>query len=150
MTTNKQKAIVIDIDGVLLDSFIILKEINSQKLTGDLMWDYFHKNCNSPRVQFIQNIYPLLNCLVPSVYIILSTSRSEKCRTGTEERLKAEKFPYDKIYMRGIQDDRPSTEIKKEHIKQIKEDFDIIAFIDDDLGNCLMAKEEGILALRNV
>ena len=30
------------------------------------------------------------------------------------------------------------------------ESYDIIAFIDDDLANCEMAKELGILALRKV
>ena len=38
---QKSKAIVIDIDGVILDSNLILKEIYDLKLKGDTMWSYF-------------------------------------------------------------------------------------------------------------
>jgi hypothetical protein len=147
---GKEKAIVIDIDGVLLDSDPILKEIYNLKLRGDAMWDYFHAHCNGPRVSFLKGIYPLLNSLKGSVYIVLSTSRNECCRADTKARLHTEGFPYDLLYMRKEDDYRPSPEVKKDHLNKVLQKFDIIAFIDDDLANCQMAKEEGIFSLRKV
>ena len=43
-----------------------------------------------------------------------------------------------------------ASEVKREHLIEIMKEFDIIAFIDDDLQNCEMAKELGILSLRRV
>lgn len=43
-----------------------------------------------------------------------------------------------------------ATEIKHEHLEEIVSEFDIVAFIDDDLDNCEMAKKLGIMALRRV
>ena len=147
---SKEKAIVLDIDGVILDSSMILKEIYNLKLRGDEMWAYFHANCNGPRVSFKENVYPLLNSLKASVRIILSTSRNECCKKETKERLHNEGFPYDMLYMRKSDDERPSPEVKKDHLKLITQRFEVIAFIDDDLSNCQMAEQEGILALRKV
>ena len=147
---QKNKAIVIDIDGVILDSEIILKEIYDLNLKDDPMWKYFHANCNSSRVTFLSNIFPLLSNIDSSISIVLSTARNECCREGTEERLHKEGIVFTKLYMRPSADYRLSSEIKKEHIEDIQKDFDIIAFIDDDLSNCKMAKDKGILALRRV
>ena len=147
---DKEKAIVLDIDGVILDSAIILKEIYNLELRGDDMWSYFHEHCNSSRVSLIKNIYPLLDSFKAHIYVILSTARNDKCRKSTEERLHDEGFPYDFLYMRKDGDYRPSTEVKRDHLRQISQKFDIIAFIDDDLSNCQMAEEEGIFALRKV
>lgn len=147
---TKEKAIILDIDGVLLDSAVILREIYDLKLNGDEMWAYFHEHCNGPKVSSMKNICPLLSSIDRSVRIILSTARNDKCRKSTEERLHKEGFSYDGLYMRANGDYRPSPEVKKDHLRLISQEFDIIAFIDDDLTNCQMAKEEGIFALRKV
>ena len=150
MNTRKEKAIVLDIDGVILDSTVILKEIYNLGLRGDEMWTYFHENCNSSRVPFMKSICPLIENFKAHVYIILSTARNDKCRKSTEERLNSEGFPYDYLYMRKDGDYRPSSEVKRDHLKTISQKFDVIAFVDDDLSNCQMAQSEGILALRKI
>lgn len=147
---QKSKAIVIDIDGVILDSDLILKEIYDLKLRGDAMWSHFHSNCNGNRVTFLSNITSLLSSLDSSVTVVLSTSRNECCREETEKRLHKEGLSYSELYMRPVNDCRPSSEVKREHLKDIQESYDVIAFIDDDLSNCQMAKDEGLLALRRV
>lgn len=147
----KDKAVVIDIDGVLLDSYPILEEMTHLKLTGNDKWEYFHKHCNGPKVTFIGNaIFSLLNVLKSSVYVILSTSRNELCREDTEARLKEENFPYDLLYMRKEGDYRLSPEVKEDHLNEILKTFDVVAFIDDDLGNCEMVNRKGILSLRKI
>jgi predicted secreted acid phosphatase len=145
-----KEAIILDIDGVILDTRVILKEILEKKLHGDEMWDYFYQNCNSSRILLMKNIIPFLDCLDPSVCVILSTARNEKCRKETAEKLNKEGIAYDILYMRKNGDLRPSSEVKKDHIKLIKKEFEIVAFIDDDLSNCKMAEAEGLLALRKV
>ena len=146
----KERAIVLDIDGVILDSEIILQEIYDLKLKGDDMWEYFQKNCNSSRVTSISSVYPLIASFGNSTHVILSTARNDKCRQETERKLKDENFPYEFLYMRKDGDYRSSAEVKRDHLKDIARKFDIIAFIDDDLSNCEMAKGEGIFALRKV
>ena len=91
---QKSKAIVIDIDGVILDSDLILKEIYDLKLKGDAMWSHIHSNCNGDRVTFLSNITSLLSSLDSSVAVVLSTSRNECCREGTEKRLHEEGYDY--------------------------------------------------------
>lgn len=147
---TKEKAIVVDVDGVLLDSYVILKEIFDLGLKGDDMWPYFHEHCNSDRVTFIKDMFPVISSLSNDVNIILSTARNETCRKATEEKLKRSGLTYHSMYMREENDGRHSSEVKRDHLTAIAEDFDIIAFIDDDLGNCQMAKELGILSLRKV
>lgn len=147
---TQKKAIVVDVDGVFLDSYIILEEIFDLKLKGDDMWSYFHKHCNSDRVTFIKDMALVLKNLNKEIAIILSTARNECCRRDTEEKLKSNNLTYHSLYMRGSEDRRPSNEVKRDHLIAIGKEFDIIAFVDDDLSNCQMAKEMGILALRKV
>ena len=52
--------------------------------------------------------------------------------------------------MRKDGDLRPSDRVKKEHLQDIMEHYDVTLFIDDDLSTCEMAKELGVLALRRV
>ena len=54
------------------------------------------------------------------------------------------------LYMRKDGDYRSSQEVKKDHLIEISKNYDIIAFIDDELSNCQAASNEGILALRKV
>ena len=149
--TGRPRAIVIDIDGVVMNSDKIFQDIYNLKLKGNDMWEYFYKNCNDSRkVPIVQNILPLLSSLDPAVYVILSTARNELCRMDTERRLHEENFLFDFLYMRNSEDYRPSPEVKADHLDIIKKHFDIICFIDDDLSNCEMAKSMGVLSLRKI
>ena len=56
----KEKAVVIDIDGVILDSSFILKEIHEKGLKGEEKWDYYYNNCNSDRVHVIDSAWEFL------------------------------------------------------------------------------------------
>lgn len=145
---TKRNAIVLDIDGVLLDNTQTFKDILRLQLTGDEMWDYFYNNCNGFHVPLIQETMTFLNFVSKKVHIILSTARNEKCRALTEARLRCDFVPFKKLYMRANKDFRPSAEIKKEHLQDIMKDYNIIAFIDDDPSNCEMAKALGIFTLK--
>lgn len=148
----KSKVIVCDIDGVCLESEFILREIFELGLKGDDKWDYFYKNCNNDMVQEMSGIKTLLELawVTPFWTVILSTARNEKCREATEEKLRRCGIPFFRLYMRKENDYRDAAEVKREHLQEIVSEFDIVAFIDDDLDNCEMAKKLGIMALRRV
>jgi len=146
----KRKVIVCDIDGMVLNTQFILDEIHELGLKGEDEWEYFCKNCNSDRVQLMPRIKEYLSGLHSEVGRFFMTARNEKCVEETAKKLESFKIRVDRLYMRIQNDLRPACEIKREHLLQIMEEFDIIAFIDDNLQNCEMAKELGILALRRV
>ena len=147
---NKQKAIVLDVDGVCLQTDFILQEIFEQKLKGDAKWDYFYKECNSDRVKLMPNIIPFIRSFPDNVVTIISTARSERCRRGTAKKLWQYKIGFEEMYMRELEDYRPAEEVKREHLQKIMENYEVICFVDDSLENCEMAKDMGILALRVV
>lgn len=166
----KRKCIVIDIDGCLLDSSHIMQKAEDLDLYGDLKWDYFYNHCNNVEVipetkRFLDTIdsgyyvtkeniidgFDSYTCCDRQKYVmIISTARNEKCREATEDKLFVEHIGYDKMYMRADNDFRPAYMVKKDHLIEIMVDYDIVAFIDDDIDNCKMAKELGILSLRVV
>lgn len=149
----KNKAIVLDIDGVILNSDFILQEIHELGLKGDEMWEYFHANCNSDRVELMQGIKEFIRAIRygdEEISIIISTARSEKVRPQTAKKLTKYRIFFDEMYMRDINDLSPAACVKREHLERIMKDYDIIAFIDDDLTNCKMAKDFGILSLKRI
>lgn len=146
----KPKAIVCDIDGVLLDTNHIMQETEDLELYGDLKWDYFYNHCND--VEVITEAKEFILKCAETFEVLLSTARNEKCKKTTLNKLQKEGlfFLNCDIYMRKDGDLRPSCEVKREHLLKIMEEFNIIAFIDDDIDNCKMAKDLGILVLRKV
>ena len=145
----KQKAIVLDIDGVIFDSTFLLQEIYDRALKGDEMWEYYYANCNSDRVEVKPQIYSILNGFKDHAFFI-STSRNERCREETESKLnKSGIFP-DKIYMRSEGDLRIAPELKQQHLQEIMKEYEILLFIDDEVANCRMASNLGIFTMRVV
>lgn len=151
---NKEmrKAIVLDLDGVILRTEPIFKEILMQDLTGDAKWDYFCANCNREDIEVIEGFKEFYKVLINALplAIIISTARNEKCRQSTVEKLLKEHIIFDHLYMRKDGDYRSSAEVKEEHLKEIMESYEVAAFVDDDLSNCEMARRLGIFAIRKV
>ena len=141
--------IVCDIDGVLLDSSFIIKDIYDKGLKGDEKWDYFYSKCNSEDVKVFNDIENYVKLMVTQgVLPIFSTARNERNREDTEKKLKAEHIPFFKLYMRKEGDYRPSAEVKKEHLTDIQRRFNIVLFIDDDITNVKMAEGLGITSIK--
>ena len=145
-----KKAIVVDIDGVILDSSKVLCEI--EKLHGGEKWNYFNKYCNSDDIKLMPNIKPFIYSFGKDVDVIISTARSEFIRPQTARKLTKHRVYFSDMLMRDYNDYRVAVEVKKDHIKKIRDEFgyEIIAFIDDEIENLNMAKEMGILSLRAV
>ena len=152
---SKIKAIVLDVDGVILDTSFLFTEISERGLKGDAMWDYFHEHCNSERVNLIEgfkDFYEDLHLLRPftSTRFLLLTSRNEKVKEATIKKLNSEGIFFDEIYMRPEKDYRASDIIKKETLQALQEEYDIRLYVDDDLSNCEAAKSLGIMTYRKV
>ena len=148
----RRRAIVLDLDGVILRTEPIFKELLIQDLKGDAKWDYFCENCNREDIEVIPNFkdfYRVLTNALP-LAIIISTARNEKCRQSTVEKLTKEHIVFDHLYMRKDGDYRSSAEIKEEHLKEIMESYEVAAFVDDDSSNCEMSKKLGIFTMRKV
>lgn len=147
---SKRKCIVIDIDGCLLDSSHIMQEAEDLDLYGDLKWDYFYNHCND--VEVIPETKRFIRKCAETFDILISTARNDKCKEATLNKLQKEGlfFLSCDIYMRKDNDFRPAYMVKKDHLIEIMEEYDIVAFIDDDIDNCDMAKDLGILSLRVV
>ena len=147
-----RRAIVIDIDGVLLNVEHIFKKIYELDLKGDAKWDYFHEHCNSDDVEAMPGVRDFFATLYNDIplAIIISTARNEKIRQETIEKLVKHKVLFDHMYMRRDGDYRPSAEVKREHLQEIMKNYRVTMFIDDEIANCEVAKELGILALRRV
>lgn len=149
---RRRRAIVLDLDGVILRTAPIFKEIYMQELEGDAKWNYFCENCNREDIEVIKgfrDFYRVLTNALP-LAIIISTARNEKCRQNTIEKLLKEHIIFDHLYMRKDGDYRSSAEVKEEHLKEIMKSYEVAAFIDDDLNNCEMARRLGIFAIRKV
>lgn len=149
------RAIILDVDGVILDSAFLFEEIFKLGLKGNDMWNYFHEHCNSDRVQLIPNFYSFyvpLYSMAENIKakIILLTSRNESVREETKKKLRKEGFFYDELYMRPNKDYREAHILKKETLQELKNKYNIIMYVDDDLKNCEVAKELGIYSLRKV
>lgn len=150
-----KNCIVLDVDGVILNTAFIFTEIFNLGLKGDEMWNYFHKNCNSNKVELVPKFEEFYTLLLSAkfqlnVEFILLTSRNEKVREETENKLKLEGIIFDKLIMRPEKDYREAHVLKKETLQALSKEYNILMYVDDDLNNCEAAKELGIFSLRKV
>lgn len=141
--------IVCDIDGVLLDTSFIIKDIYEKGLKGDRKWDYFYEECNSEKVNIYSDMKNYIELMViQGALPILSTARNERNRENTIKKLNKEGIPFYELYMRGEDDYRPSSEVKKDHLISIRNKYNILLFMDDDISNVSMAESLGIKAIK--
>lgn len=150
----KKKAIICDIDGCLLDTAQIHKDIKELGLEGGAKWRYFGAKANDIRtVKFNHNMANLLKTLADTgVKIILLTARSESIRYQTRVRLDYEidaAFNYD-LLMRPINDFSDSSTIKFNHLKKILNGYEVILAIDDEDTNLKMFSFNGIFAMKPI
>lgn len=77
--------------------------------------------------------------------IILVSGRSEECRILTEEWLSFHELNYDALFMRGKDDYRKDTTVKKEiYSEELKDSYNILCVYDDRLSVVSMWNKLGI------
>lgn len=155
MNKQKRKAIICDIDGVLLHTEHIFKEIENLGLLGADIWEYFNRHANDWKVEADRRVVDVLSAFAQKGYrIIFVTARSDEIWTHTRAKIDLIIgqysdfiFSYD-LAMRDAKDYRSSAEVKQEILNDIKSGYAIICAIDDDCSNCEMFARNGILTLQ--
>ena len=147
----KEKVVVCDVDGCLLDIFKLYKEIAGRQLINGEMWDFFYKNANNPKYAVkIKEIFELLNSL--DCKIILLTARRDLIAKPTLHYLLEGEIKLNNIsqlIVRSVDKEGvPSHIFKKEELLKLKEQYDIQFIIDDEYTNCATFKEMGFTVLR--
>jgi len=150
----KKRAIICDIDGVLLDTKHIFENIEKYELTGDDKWDYFNRHANDYDVEIDSRIVEMLDALSKDYKIVFMTARSFEIHKQTRAKIaqaiglySGSIFDYE-IIMRRIDDFRASDEVKEGMLKYIQKLYDVVFAIDDESPNCEMFKQNGILTLQ--
>lgn len=168
----KRPCVVFDIDNTIVQTEWILDEMDKLHLEVEDRWQYFYDRCNSEDIELVKGMKEFMDMLwFGYVYKqnsefgenglnnyvegwrvsrILCTARDEVCRKETEDKLFEEKISYDEMYMRKKDDLRADTDVKRDLLKEISEEYDILAYFDDMECNCKVAKELGILSFKVV
>ena len=146
----KRKAVICDIDGCLLDTSQIFKEIEEKGLQGNEKWAYFERYANDrDKAKFNFILADVLNCLRNQGYkIIFSTARSEAIRINTKIRLQTDLGFMGDLFMRPLGNINPAAEVKAEHLKSIKGFYNACIAIDDEDENLKMFSKNGLLAVK--
>lgn len=86
---------------------------------------------------------------VTSAYVIIVSGREANCRGETEDWLRANKVPYDELYMRDEGDHRDDRIVKKEiYEAHIKPRYNVRFVLDDRDRVVKMWREEGLKVLQ--
>ena len=144
---KKPKAVIVDIDGIVCDSF--RKDFITQFERGN--YEMFERLIPTypPNAWAIS----LVNSLSIDHTILFVTARDSAYREGTiawlDKHLDTTRIYSSNLYMRPAGDRRPDAEIKEELYSKFKDSYDILLAIDDSLSNCRLWKSKGITALTN-
>lgn len=150
-----KKAIICDIDGVLLETKHIFEEIEKANLTGASKWDYFNRRANDHDVEVDTRVIEVLETFANQGYkILFVTARSAEIWKQTRAKIDmvigqyAQNIFKYSLAMRGTDDFNASDCVKAELLQQIQEKYDVLFAIDDDKSNCDMFCKNNILTLQ--
>ena len=150
----KEKAIVVDIDGVLLDVSLLYKEIENLGLEGQAKWNFFHENANNPKYAVkVDKFFNLVNMYAQAGYkIIVLTSRRDLIRKSTLHYLLNGDVKLDNLTEMVLRpankEGTPSYLYKKEEIQKLHKRYDIELILDDEYANCAIFRQLGFTVLR--
>jgi len=145
----KPDCIVCDLDGTLADNSH--RTVHLKKKPKD--WNSYKQNMidDKPINEVIDIV---LTYMMKGTPIILATGREESHRVTTETWLYKEVFDleegfcdYTKMYMRKTGDYRPDTVVKKEMLDKIREEYNILFWIDDRPSVIKMLRENKVFVL---
>lgn len=155
MTKIKQKAVICDIDGVLLDTAHIFDRIEKAGLQGNDKWDFFNRHANDYDVEIDSRVIEMLEVFALRGFrIIFMTARSSEIWKQTWVKIETSIAQYAQfsfgfeLAMRDESDTRPSNEVKQDLLKKAQEFNSILCAIDDEDENCEMFAKNNILTLK--
>lgn len=149
----KQKAIICDIDGVLLDTSHILERIEKAGLTGETKWEFFDRLANEHDVEVDYRVIEVLEAFAKQGFqIIFLTARTRKIEKQTRAKIQLEIGRFaDAIFdflliMRPLDNTEPADQLKEKWLDTLSDEFDILMAIDDEAANCDMFARNKVLA----
>lgn len=151
----KQKAIICDIDGVLLHTGHIFKKIDEIGLTGDSKWEYFNRHANDYDVEIDSRVIEIVEAFAEKGFrIIFLTARAQEIESQTKAKIDMaigqyanRIFPY-LLIMRPTKNFDSSENVKERWVEILRENYHIFCAIDDDPKNCEMFAKNNILTMQ--
>lgn len=151
----KHKAIICDIDGVLLDTEHIFDRITQTGLADDNAWEFFNRHANDHDVMADSRVIEILETFVLRGFkVIFMTARSSAIWKQTWAKIEMSIAQYAQfcfgfeLAMRDESDKRPSDVVKEDLLKKAQEFNSVLFAIDDDPKNCEMFARNNILTLK--
>lgn len=146
----KQKAIICDIDGCLLDTSKIYDEATQRNLEGAEFFNFFDRRANDPKYA-VKNLtlFDLLNFFKSEGYtIIILTARTIKIQSETYQYLTEgyKALPKDIVMVSRLVSDYglPDYLVKESKLDSLLKDYDIRLAIDDNFDNLEMFRRNNI------
>lgn len=139
MQSPKRKAIIVDVDGTLVNTADIVHLV----LAKPKKYDHFHYASAfcEPHDWVVDEVR---EHFLEGTAVLIVTARKDRWWTLTSNWLGDNKVPYDELHMRRDDDDRPDYIIKEEILFELRERFDIIHAYDDNPNVIELWVEHGI------
>ena len=128
------------------------EKIKEKGLEDAAKWRYFETYANDYMdVKFNFNLGDILEALAGKGYtIILLTARSENIRRATARRINFNLNCKYLMLMRDKNDISPAHVIKKKHLKEIQEKYEVMLAIDDEEENLNMYSSNGLFVMKAI
>jgi hydroxymethylpyrimidine pyrophosphatase-like HAD family hydrolase len=153
----KQKAIICDIDGVLLDTSHIFERIEKAGLTGDEMWDFFNRHANDYDVEVDSRIVELLETFANQGFrIIFLTARSIEIEKQTRAKIELAIARFSEsifdflLIMRPSRNTDSAEKMKESWLQLLRQKYNVMFAIDDDDKNCEMFAKNNLLVMKSL
>lgn len=146
--TAKPKVALFDLDDVLFHTNPIFSSAEAMNLSGDDLWQYFHKEVHKCPVNgWCRDLIIALK--FSGITPVFITARSEEIENITRMSiigcLDTVNFG---LYMRKLGDKRPSDLVKEEILHdEVLPSYAVLFALDDDIKNCEMYAKYGIPVL---
>lgn len=136
---TRSKAIIVDLDGTLVD----VREIRHFLANRPRDFDSFHSSSrNSPPNEIVGKLVTRLNAL--GFQICVLSGRSDKWRDLSTKWLAQHNIPHAELLLRAIGDFRADIVVKQEMFLKLGEKYDVVLAFDDNPAIVSLWRELGI------
>jgi len=139
MQLPKPTAIIVDVDGTLVDTSDIVHMVLAHPKKYD---QFHHASVFAPPHDWV--VDEVRGHFLSGHKILIVTARKDRWWELTSNWLGDQKVPYDELHMRRDNDDRPDRIIKEEILLELQERYEIVHAYDDNPNVIALWAEYGI------